>query len=265
MMTPRGCPTAPAPHRFGWNGGQTDEGACRRVGTDRDRTDVPVPSRTHPRASARDAAGCGIEDVRRSHPDCVGSWFRFRPGRDPAHQGTPPAAGIQADGKRGPAIVRHAQGQAEFSEAHISLDQAAAPANTAEEVGSDTVEADPELLESADQMLPDKFGRHAKRRSDSQNNAFADAVFELLTNRNANTGETVEETPDVKAAASTEGDPCRSPRSERWYQPPGTCRDDRLGTQPTRISAIETRREHNHEVATRYRWLYCHQAAPPPI
>ena len=53
-----------------------------------------------------------------------------------------------------------------FSEGHITLDQATALANAAEKVGPDTVEADSDLLESADQMLPDTFGRHAKKWSD---------------------------------------------------------------------------------------------------
>lgn len=39
-----------------------------------------------------------------------------------------------------------------------------------------------------------------------------------------------------------------------------------LGTHPSRISALELGREHNHERATRYhRWLYTQETAPPPI
>ena len=40
-----------------------------------------------------------------------------------------------------------------FAEGRINLDQATALANATEKVGPDTVEADPDLLESADQML----------------------------------------------------------------------------------------------------------------
>ena len=39
-----------------------------------------------------------------------------------------------------------------------------------------------------------------------------------------------------------------------------------LGTHPTRISALELGRDHNHQRATRYQdWLRTHEAAPPPI
>ncbi len=39
-----------------------------------------------------------------------------------------------------------------------------------------------------------------------------------------------------------------------------------LGTHPTRISALELGRDHNHQLATRYQdWLRTHTAAPPAI
>ena len=38
-----------------------------------------------------------------------------------------------------------------------------------------------------------------------------------------------------------------------------------LRTQPSRISALETGRDHNHQLATRYQtWLHTHQPHPPP-
>ncbi|MDE0171037.1 MAG: transposase, partial [bacterium] len=38
-----------------------------------------------------------------------------------------------------------------------------------------------------------------------------------------------------------------------------------LGTHPSRISALELGRDHNHQRATRYHdWLHTHEAAPPP-
>ena len=53
-----------------------------------------------------------------------------------------------------------------FAEGDITLDQATALANAAEKVGPDTVEADPDLLESADRLLPDTFQQHAKKWAD---------------------------------------------------------------------------------------------------
>jgi len=50
-----------------------------------------------------------------------------------------------------------------FAEGDITLDQASALADAAEKVGPDVVEADASLLESADRLLPDKFGRHARK------------------------------------------------------------------------------------------------------
>ena len=162
-----------------------------------------------------------------------------------------------------------------FAEGDITLDQATALANAAEKVGADTVEADPHLLESADQMLPDTFERHAKKWSERKliergvnplerqrrareaklwvedqtglgvlmaklpapqfthlrqaldshylellrrdgadgtdpdgvrtpKQRLADAVFELVCNRDANTGEFIDGTPGVKAKASTQ-------------------------------------------------------------
>ena len=39
-----------------------------------------------------------------------------------------------------------------------------------------------------------------------------------------------------------------------------------LGTHPTRISALELGRDHNHQRATRYHdWLRTHAPSPPPI
>lgn len=39
-----------------------------------------------------------------------------------------------------------------------------------------------------------------------------------------------------------------------------------VGTHPSRISALELGRDHNHHLATRYQtWLRTHEAAPPPI
>ena len=48
----------------------------------------------------------------------------------------------------------------------ITPDHAKALANAAEKVGPETVEADKELLEAADRMLPDSFNRHARRWAD---------------------------------------------------------------------------------------------------
>ena len=155
------------------------------------------------------------------------------------------------------------------------MEHATALANAAEKVGPDTVEADPGLLESADQLLPDTFERHAKKWSERKlieqgvnpperqrrareakpwvedqtglgvlvaklpapqfthlrqaldghymqllrrdgaegrdpdgvripKQRLADAVFELVCNRDANTGEFIPETPGVKAKASTQ-------------------------------------------------------------
>ena len=162
-----------------------------------------------------------------------------------------------------------------FSGGHITLDQATALANAAEKVGPDTVEADADLLDSADQMLPDTFGQHAKKWADrklieqgvnplerqqrareaklwvdgetglgvllaklpapqfthlrqavdhrymellrrdgsdgrdpdgvrSPKQRMADAVLELVTNRDVDTGELIDELPGVKAKASTQ-------------------------------------------------------------
>ena len=162
-----------------------------------------------------------------------------------------------------------------FAEGRINLDQATALANAAEKVGPDTVEADQDLLESADRLLPDTFDRHTRRWSDRKliergvnllerqrrareaklwlddqsglgmllaklpapqfthlrqaidhhylqllrrdgadgqdpdearkpNQRLADTIFKLLTNRDANTGEFIEDTPGVKAKASTQ-------------------------------------------------------------
>ena len=162
-----------------------------------------------------------------------------------------------------------------FADGDITLDQASALANAAEKVGPDVVEADPALLESADRMLPDNFGRHARkwaerklieagvnplerqRRAreaklwvekdtglgvlmaklprpqftllqqavdghylellrrdgadgmdpDSVRNPrqrLVDAIFELLCNRDAGTGEFIDGMPGVKAKASTQ-------------------------------------------------------------
>ena len=162
-----------------------------------------------------------------------------------------------------------------FAEGHITLDQATALADAAEKVGSDAVESDSDLLESADQMLPDTFSRHAKKWSDrklieqgvnllerqrrareaklwvedrtglgvlmaklpapqfthlrqaidhrylellrrdgadgrdpdkvrSPKQRLVDTVFELVCNRDANTGEFIDEMPGVKAKASTQ-------------------------------------------------------------
>ena len=39
-----------------------------------------------------------------------------------------------------------------------------------------------------------------------------------------------------------------------------------LGTNPSRISALELGRDHNHQLATRYQtWLQAHEPAPSPI
>ena len=39
-----------------------------------------------------------------------------------------------------------------------------------------------------------------------------------------------------------------------------------IGTHPSRISALELGRDHDHHLATRYqRWLHTHEAAPPSI
>ena len=39
-----------------------------------------------------------------------------------------------------------------------------------------------------------------------------------------------------------------------------------IGTHPSRISALEHGREHNHQLATRYQnWLHTHQPAPSQI
>ena len=39
-----------------------------------------------------------------------------------------------------------------------------------------------------------------------------------------------------------------------------------IGTHPSRISALELGRDHNHQRATRYqRWLHTHEAAAPSI
>ena len=162
-----------------------------------------------------------------------------------------------------------------FAEGHITLDQATALADAADKVGSDAVESDSDLLESADQMLPDTFSRHAKKWADrklieqgvnplerqrrareaklwvedrtglgvlmaklpasqlthlrqavdhrymellrrdgangrdpdeirSPKQRLADAVLELVTNRDARTGEFIEEMPGIKAKASTQ-------------------------------------------------------------
>ena len=48
----------------------------------------------------------------------------------------------------------------------ITPDHAKALANAAEKVGPEVVEADKELLEAADRMLPDSFNRHARRWAD---------------------------------------------------------------------------------------------------
>ena len=50
----------------------------------------------------------------------------------------------------------------------INLDQATAPDKAAERVGPDKVEADPHLLESADQMLLDTFEQHARGWSEGK-------------------------------------------------------------------------------------------------
>ncbi len=52
-----------------------------------------------------------------------------------------------------------------FADGDITLDQATALAKAAEKVGPDMVEADPDLLESADRLLPDPFERHASPNS----------------------------------------------------------------------------------------------------
>ena len=162
-----------------------------------------------------------------------------------------------------------------FSQGDITLDQASALANAAEKVGPDAVEADPALLESADRMLPDNFGRHARKWAErklieagvspierqrrareaklwvdkdtglgvlmakfprpqfahlqqavdghymellhrdgadgrdpdsvrSPKQRLLDAVFELLCNRDADTGEFINGVPGVKAKASTQ-------------------------------------------------------------
>ena len=162
-----------------------------------------------------------------------------------------------------------------FADGDITLDQATALAKAAEKVGPDMVEADPDLLESADRLLPDPFERHARRWSErklieqgvsplerqrrareaklwvedgtglgvlmaklpqpqfthlrqaldhhymellrrdgaesrdrdrvrSPKQRLADAVLELVCNRDAYTGEFIEELPGVKAKASTQ-------------------------------------------------------------
>ena len=162
-----------------------------------------------------------------------------------------------------------------FAEGDITLDQATALAKAAEKVGPDTVEADPDLLESADRLLPDTFERHARRWSErkliergvsplerqrrareaklwvedgtglgvlmaklpqpqfthlrqaldrhymellrrdgadgrdpdrvrSPKQRLADAVLELVCNRDSDTGEFIDELPGVKAKASTQ-------------------------------------------------------------
>ena len=91
-------------------------------------------------------------------------------GRRLTEQGSEPVGLPQRESKRMAKVARQLSDmpkvREKFSEGHITLDQATALADAAEKVGSDAVEADSDLLESADQMLPDTFSRHAKKWSD---------------------------------------------------------------------------------------------------
>ncbi|MCY4367868.1 MAG: DUF222 domain-containing protein [bacterium] len=183
------------------------------------------------------------------------------------------------DSKRLAKVARHLEdmpkAKEKFANGEITVDQANALANAAEKVGPEAVDADDSLLESADRMLSDKFGRHAKEWADrkliergmnplqrqrqareaklwvedrtglgvlmaklpapqyqhlrqavdhrymellrrdgadsqdadkvrSPQHRLADAVFELLCNRDAETGEFIEGNPGVKAKAATQ-------------------------------------------------------------
>lgn len=55
-----------------------------------------------------------------------------------------------------------------FATGDITADHVKALANAAEKVGPATVDADEGLLEDADRMLPDTFGRHARKWSDEK-------------------------------------------------------------------------------------------------
>ena len=55
-----------------------------------------------------------------------------------------------------------------FAAGEITTGHVNALTNAAEKVGPETVEADEDLLESADQMLPDTFNRHARKWSDEK-------------------------------------------------------------------------------------------------
>ena len=55
-----------------------------------------------------------------------------------------------------------------FATGEITPGHVNALANAAEKVGPETVEADENLLEAADQMLPDTFNRHARKWSDQK-------------------------------------------------------------------------------------------------
>ena len=156
-----------------------------------------------------------------------------------------------------------------FASGDITVDHVNALANAAEKVGPQAVEADPALLDSAGQLLPDSFDRHTRKWSNQKlieagvdplqrqrrareaklwveketglgvlmaklpapqfehlrqaidshymghlrqdadevrtpKQRLADVVFELVTNRNAVTGEFITETVGIKAKASTQ-------------------------------------------------------------
>ena len=55
-----------------------------------------------------------------------------------------------------------------FASGDITAGHVNALANAAEKVGPDAVDTDETLLEAADQMLPDTFGRHARKWSDQK-------------------------------------------------------------------------------------------------
>ena len=89
---------------------------------------------------------------------------------DPAEMLRTKARLPRRDSKRLARVARHLEdmpkAKEKFANGEITVDQANALANAAEKVGSEAVEADDSLLESADRMLPDKFGRHAKEWAD---------------------------------------------------------------------------------------------------
>ena len=198
-----------------------------------------------------------------------------------------------------------------FSTGDITLDQVTALANAADKVGPQAVEADPALLESADQLLPDTFDRHVRdwsnRKlieagidpSERQRRAreaklwvdkdsglgmllaklpatrfahirqaidtrymqqlrrdgassqdpdevrtpkqrLADVVFELLTNRDAATGEFIDETVGVKAKASTQLILVAPLGVVDGTNPDGQCKIIGVGPVPRQILATLT-------------------------